>query len=109
MSDADLSSSRPVELSEPQSPSSGPQSRPLAEGLGSRLLYTILIAILFSLLQTVLSVLLVLQFVLLLVNRRQPNPRIAELGRSLGRWCDRAARYVTADTEEKPWPWRPFD
>ena len=109
MSDADLSSSRPVELSEPKTSSLGPQDRLLTEGLGSRLLYTVLIAILFSLLQTVLSVLTVLQFVLLLLNRRQPNPRVAELGRSLGRWCDRAARYVTADTEEKPWPWRPFD
>ncbi|TNC48027.1 DUF4389 domain-containing protein [Rubellimicrobium rubrum] len=107
MSDADLSSTRSVES--PENRAREPGQQPLSEGLGYQLLYTILIAVLFSLLQTVLSVLMVLQFVLLLVSRRQPNPRIAELGRSLGRWCDRAARYVTADTEEKPWPWRPFD
>lgn len=106
MSDADLSA-RPVELSEPKPPE--PQERPLVENLWARLLYMILIAMLFSLLQSVLGVLALIQFVLLLVGGRRPNPRIAELGRSLGRWCDRAARYLTADSEEKPWPWRPFD
>jgi hypothetical protein len=107
MSDPDLSTSRPVELAEPTLRQ--PEQQPMAENLGSRLLYTVLIAVLFSLLQTVLTVLTVLQFVLLLANRCRPNPRISGLGRSLGRWCERAARYLTADTEEKPWPWRPFD
>ena len=107
MSDADVSSSRHTDDAEKATRGLG--LRPLSEGLGYRLLYTILIAILLSLLQTVLSVLIVLQFVLLVVNRRQPNPRISKLGRALGRWCDQATRYVTADAEEKPWPWRPFD
>lgn len=102
MSDADLSS-RPVELNEPGA------TRPLSENLWARLLYSILIAMLFSLLQSVLGVLALIQFVLLLANGRKPNPNIADLGASLGRWCDRAARYLTAQSEEKPWPWRPFD
>lgn len=102
MSDADLSS-RPVELNEPD------VTRPLSENLWARLLYSILIAMLFSLLQSVLGVLALIQFVLLLANGRTPNPNIAKLGASLGRWCDRAARYLTAETEEKPWPWRAFD
>ncbi|TNC70883.1 DUF4389 domain-containing protein [Rubellimicrobium roseum] len=103
MSDTDLS--RPVDLPEPEVP----QRRPLAENLWLRLLNTVLIAILFSLLQTVMTVLTLIQFVLVLANRRQPNANIAQLGRSLGLWCGRAARYLTADTEDKPWPWRPLD
>ena len=102
MSDADLSS-RPVELNEPNA------TRPLSENLWARLLYSILIAMLFSLLQSVLGVLAIVQFILLLANGRTPNLNIVKLGASLGRWCDRAARYLTAQTEEKPWPWRPFD
>lgn len=102
MSDADLPS-RPAEPREPDA------TRPLNENLWARLLYSILIAMLFSLLQSVLGVLAVLQVVLLLVNGRVPNPNIAKLGASLGRWCDRAARYLTAESEEKPWPWRAFD
>jgi len=102
MSDADLSS-RPVELNEPDA------MRPLSENLWARLLYSILIAMLLSLLQSVLGVLALIQFVLLLANGKRPNPNIARLGASLGRWCDRAARYLTAGTEEKPWPWRAFD
>lgn len=104
MSDADLSP-RPAELNAP----AGPQVRPLSENLWARLLYSILIAMLFNLLQSVLGVLALIQFVLLLANGKRPNPNIVRLGASLGRWCDRAARYLTAGTEEKPWPWRPFD
>ena len=102
MSDADLSS-RPVEPNEPIA------TQPLGENLWARLLYSILIAMLFSLLQSVLGVLALIQFVLLLANGKRPNPNIAKLGQSLGRWCDRAAQYLTAQTEEKPWPWRAFD
>jgi hypothetical protein len=102
MSDADLSS-RPIELNEPNA------TRPLSENLWARLLYSLIIAMLFSLLQSVLGVLAIIQFILLLANRRTPNPNIAKLGASLGRWCDRAARYLTAQSEEKPWPWQAFD
>ncbi len=107
MSDANLTS-RPVELNEPAPTSRGPRPH-TDDGLGPRLLYTILIVILFSLLKTVLTVLTVLQFILLLINRGQRNTDIAQLAASLGRWCAQAARYLTADSDEKPWLWRPFD
>jgi hypothetical protein len=99
MSDADLSSC-PVEPDATQR---------LKENLWLRLLYSLIIAMLFSLLQSVLGVLALIQFVLMLVNGKTPNPNIAKLGASLGRWCDRAARYLTAQSEEKPWPWQAFD
>ena len=99
MSDADLSS-RPVEPNAAQ---------PLGENLWARLIYSLIVAMLFSLLQTVLGVLALIQFVLLLVDGKRPNPNLAKLGASLGRWCAQASRYLTADSEEKPWPWRAFD
>ena len=74
-----------------------------------RLIYMILIAIMISLAQTVLGVVTVLQFVIMLVNNKEPNERIAEFGTDLGIWVAKAARYQTAASEVKPWPWSDLD
>ncbi len=74
-----------------------------------RLLYMLLIAIMISLAQTVLGVATVIQFVVMLVNNKQPNERLADFGTDLGIWVAKAARYQTAASEVKPWPWSELD
>ena len=68
-------------------------------------LMMLLIAVLIGLAQTVLHVLTLLQFILMLIDKGQPNPQIAGFGKSLGGWLARAAAFQTAASEDKPWPW----
>lgn len=79
------------------------------ESLGLRLLYMIIIGVLLSFAQSVLIMLTVLQFVIMLVNNRQPNPRVADLGCMLGAWVAKAARYLMGVTDVKPWPFSEMD
>jgi len=79
------------------------------DGIGMRLIYMILIAILISLAQTVLGVATLIQFVILVLNRGKPNENLAEFGTSLGIWIAKAARFQTAASEVKPWPWTELD
>ena len=74
-----------------------------------RLLYMILIAIMISFAQTVLGVATVLQFIIMLVSNKKPNERLADFGTDLGVWIAKAARYQTAASEVKPWPWTELD
>jgi hypothetical protein len=74
-----------------------------------RLIYMVLIAIMISLAQTVLGVVTVIQFVIMLVNNKEKNERLAEFGTDLGIWVAKAARYQTAASEVKPWPWSDLD
>lgn len=80
-----------------------------ADNLLERLLYMILIAIMISVAQTVLGVMTVIQFVIMLVNNKAPNERLAEFGTDLGIWIAKAARYQTAASNVKPWPWTDLD
>jgi len=74
-----------------------------------RLLYMLLIAVMISVAQTVLGLCTLVQFVIMLTNNHQPNERLAEFGTSLGIWIAKAARYQTAASEVKPWPWTELD
>ena len=80
-----------------------------ADNLFERLIYMILIAIMISLAQTVLGLMTILQFVIMLVNNKQPNERLADFGTDLGVWIAKAARYQTAASTVKPWPWTDLD
>ena len=62
-----------------------------------------------SVAQTVLGIATVVQFVIMLVNDKQPNERLAEFGTDLGIWVAKAARYQTAASNVKPWPWTELD
>lgn len=79
------------------------------DSLLMRLVYMILIAVMISLAQTVLGVVTLIQFVILLINNRRPNERLAEFGTDLGIWIAKAARFQTAGSEVKPWPWTELD
>jgi uncharacterized protein YhaN len=85
-----------------------PETEP-EENLALRLLFMILIAAMISLAQTVLGLLTIIQFIILLTNQRKPNAQLAEFGTSLGIWIAKAARYQTAASEVKPWPWTELD
>ncbi|WP_292294294.1 DUF4389 domain-containing protein [Marivita sp.] len=88
----------------------GEQDEPSkTDSLPERLLYMILIAIMISVAQTVLGVMTIVQFVIMLVNNKQPNDRLAEFGTDLGIWIAKAARYQTAASNVKPWPWTDLD
>ena len=87
----------------------GEQPEVPPENLGMRLLHMILIALMISVAQTVLGVITLIQFVIMLINQRQPNENLAEFGTSLGIWIAKAARFQTAASEVKPWPWTELD
>ena len=88
----------------------GPQDEPKEkESLFMRLVYMILIAILLSFAQTVLTLLTVLQFILIILSGGKPNEAVADFGTTLGVWIAKAARFQTAASEVKPWPWSELD
>ncbi|AML51726.1 hypothetical protein RC74_11040 [Falsihalocynthiibacter arcticus] len=62
-----------------------------------------------SIAQTILGAATVVQFVIMLINNKQPNERLAEFGTDLGVWMAKAARFQTAASEVKPWPWTELD
>ena len=79
------------------------------EPLWLRLLNMILIAFMLSVASSFLGLLTIAQFVVMLVNRREPNAQMAEIGTTLGVWMAKAARYQTGASEVKPWPWTDLD
>ena len=80
-----------------------------ADSMLERLIYMILIAFMISIAQTVLGVVTVIQFVIMLINEKQPNERLSDFGTDLGIWVAKAARYQTAASNVKPWPWSDLD
>ena len=74
-----------------------------------RFVYMVLIAIMISFAQTILGVATVIQFVVMLLNNKHPNDRLADFGTDLGIWIAKAARYQTAASNVKPWPWTELD
>jgi len=79
------------------------------DGLALRFVYMVLIWVMLSVAQTVLTVTTVVQFIIMLVNNGDPNARLAEFGTGLGIWIAKAARFQTAASEVKPWPWTELD
>ena len=79
------------------------------DNMVQRFIYMMLIAIMISLAQTVLGVATVVQFVVMLVDKKQPNERLADFGTDLGIWIAKAARFQTAASNVKPWPWTELD
>ena len=74
-----------------------------------RLVHMIIIAVLMSMASSLLGLLTIAQFLIMLFNNRQPNEQLAEIGTTMGVWMAKAARYQTAASEVKPWPWTELD
>ena len=88
----------------------GPQDKPEErDSLLIRLVFMLLIALMISIAQTVLGVATLVQFVIMVLSKGEPNERLAEFGTSLGIWIAKAARYQTAASNVKPWPWTELD
>lgn len=102
MSDANPMSEKPM-------PDGRTSETPKQESLWWRLLWMVIIAVLMSLALTILGALTVIQLILMAVTKARPNAEIAAFGKRLGPWLAKAARYQTADSDEKPWPWAPLD
>ncbi len=79
------------------------------DNLLMRLVFMILIALMMSVAYSVLGVITLIQFVIMVINKRQPNERLAEFGTSLGIWFAKAVRYQMAASEVKPFPWTDLD
>lgn len=79
------------------------------ENIWMRLLHMVIIAVLMSMASTILGFLTVAQFLIMLFSNRTPNEPLAELGTTMGVWMAKAARYQTAASEVKPWPWTELD
>jgi hypothetical protein len=67
----------------------------------------LLFIFLFGVAQSVLYAMAVLQFLWLLIGGAR-NEFLASFGRSLGLWLAETAWFLSGDTEEIPFPWRPW-
>lgn len=79
------------------------------ESIWLRLVNMIIIAVLMSMASSLLGILTIAQFIIMVFNKRQPNEPLAEIGTTMGVWMAKAARYQTAASEVKPWPWTELD
>jgi hypothetical protein len=60
------------------------------DSLLMRFIYMVLIAVMISLAQTVLGALTLIQLVIMVINKGDPNKRLAEVGTDLGIWIANA-------------------
>lgn len=74
-----------------------------------RFLYSIVFIVLYAVAETLLWVMALGQFFWMLINHGKPNDNISEFGARLGVWLKRVAMYLSATTDEKPFPWREID
>ncbi|MDJ1015414.1 MAG: DUF4389 domain-containing protein [Paracoccaceae bacterium] len=79
------------------------------ENVFLRLVYMVIIWAMLSIAQTILTFCTVVQFVIMLINNKNPNERLGEFGTDLGVWIAKAARFQTAASNVKPWPWTELD
>lgn len=93
----------PVELNEPDVDDL--DEDPTDEAPWMRGLHMVIFAVLFEIAKWLLLVAAVLQFLWLLFAKERNGP-IADFGKSLANWMARVARFQTAATEDKPFPWR---
>ncbi len=54
--------------------------------------------------QALLILLAIVQFVWLLFSK-EPNPKLCRFGKSLSVWLADTARFLSCDTDQKPFPW----
>jgi hypothetical protein len=84
-----------------------PDGKPATRDVWLRGLVMFLFIIAFGFGVWVLNFLAIAQFLWLLFAR-QPNQLIALFGNSLSAWLAEIGSFLTAATEEKPFPWRPW-
>lgn len=73
-----------------------------------RILWIVVMTLLISVAQSILFAVAVLQMVFLVVQKGRPNEELGDFGSMVGAWVAKAARYQSAASDEKPWPWTPM-
>ena len=81
---------------------------PLPREVWPRILWIVVIVFMISVAQTVLLVVAVLQVIIMLTSKGKPNEELADFGCLVGAWIAKAARFQSAASDEKPWPWTPM-
>ena len=76
--------------------------------LWPRILWIVVITMLISVAQSLLFAIAVLQIVIMIANRGRPNEELGDFGSMVGAWVAKAARYQSAASDKKPWPWTPM-
>ncbi len=66
-------------------------------------LFMLLFAVFFNFAEIILGVIVVFQFLNVLVTAK-PMPRLVGFGESLGRYIYQIVRYLTFDTDDRPFP-----
>lgn len=79
------------------------------EPLWKRLVFMLIIGAMISVAQSILFLIAVIQFIIILIDQRQPNERLADFGCMVGAWVAKAARYMSIATDAKPWPFKEMD
>ena len=87
----------------------GPQGEAAKDGLWMRLVYMVLIWFMLQISFTVIGAVTLIQFIVTLLQKGEPNERLAELGESLGIWMAKASRFLVQASEVKPWSWTELD
>jgi hypothetical protein len=80
-------------------------TRPAAKTIWIRGLIMLLFIVLFGVVQSVLYLIAIIQFIWMAVTGER-NAFIADFGRPLALWLADTARFLTAESEDKPFPWR---
>jgi len=73
-----------------------------------RILWIVVITMMISVAQSILFGVAALQVVIMIANKGHPNEELGDFGSMVGAWVAKAARYQSAASDEKPWPWRPM-
>lgn len=81
----------------------------LHEPLWKRAVFMVIIAVMISVAQSLLVLVAVVQFIVILIDNRRPNERLAEFGVMIGAWVAAAARYQSVASDAKPWPFAEKD
>jgi hypothetical protein len=73
-----------------------------------RILWIVVMTALISVAQSILFAVAVLQMVFLIAQKGRPNEELGDFGAMVGAWIAKAARYQSAASDQKPWPWTPM-
>jgi len=76
--------------------------------LWPRILWIVVMTLLISVAQSILFVVAMLQVVIMIANKGRPNEELGDFGSMVGAWVAKAARYQSAASDQKPWPWTPM-
>jgi hypothetical protein len=73
-----------------------------------RIFWIVVMTLLISVAQSILFAVAVLQVIIMLANKGHPNEELGDFGSMVGAWVAKAARYQSAASAQKPWPWTPM-